>query len=177
MSSLLFRKATCVQALGWIGRLSPSCPPPASPSRPLSSGAKRMVQGCLYLAPRPSTTTTQTWGASIGETKSGGTKAAEPNAENFTNTYLTSPSRTPSFYRRATVGDELVIVAELCVPFLSDTSPPPSLKAIPPRRRNTREHAARGVTAVPSVGCGCAIRESRAQTASCRGTLGSTICN
>ena len=54
---------------------------------------------------------------------------------------------------------------------------PPFLRAIPPRRQSTGEHAAPGVTAgqnrvysprvtVPSVMCGCVIQESRTQTAS-----------
>ncbi len=71
------RKAVYVQVLGWIVRLSQSCPPPASPSRLTSSGAKRMVRGYLCLAPCLSWTTTPIWAALTEETKSGATTAAE----------------------------------------------------------------------------------------------------
>ena len=101
------RKAMYVQVLGWIERLSQSCPPPASPSRLTSSGAKRMVRGYLCLAPCLSWTTTPIWAALTEETKSGATTAAERNAENFTNTSfifcLTWLSQMPSSYKRAIV--------------------------------------------------------------------------
>ena len=66
---------------------------------------------------------------------------------------------------------------------------PPFLRAIPPRRQSTGEHAAPGVTAgqngvysprgtVPSVMCGCVIQESRTQTASWCGMLNTSLnCN
>ncbi len=101
------RKAMYVQVLGWIERLSQSCPPPASPSRLTSSGAKRMVRGYLCLAPCLSWTTTSIWAALTEETKSGATTAAERNAGNFTNTSfifcLTWLSQMPSSYKRAIV--------------------------------------------------------------------------
>ena len=111
VTSLQSRKAKFVQVRGWTERLSQSCPPPASPSQVLSSGAKRMVRGYLFLVPHPSWTTTLLWEESTEETKSGAITAAEQSVESFISIfftfYSTWQSPMPSSYKRATVRTHL----------------------------------------------------------------------